>query len=127
MSAIDGVEWRTPDVFDGHLRLRLHGAPSSEPPDKDPASITIGMGTGLTHESLPLAAAVVAAIHRRKSAAPAEPERPAPDTAAEAEPQEQEGPGAIADRIREAAGLRDEGLISEEEFRAKKAQLLTEL
>lgn len=109
IDSIEGVEWRSPDVFDGHLRLKLRGVTTSEPPDKDPATITIGLGTGLTHESLPLAAAVVAAIRPPQAIA-----APAPA-------------GTVAERLRQLSALRDEGLITEEEFQEKKAQLLAEL
>lgn len=118
---IEGVEWRSPDVFDGHLRLRLREGGAAEAPDKDPASVVFGMGTGLTHESLPFAAAVVAAIE----------DAPVPVVAPSEEAQlpslDGHSPTSAADRIRQLAALRDEGLITEEEFQSKKAQLLTEL
>ncbi|WP_343947575.1 DUF4429 domain-containing protein [Nonomuraea longicatena] len=235
VSAIEGVEWRSPDIFDGYMRLKLRGVVTSEAPDQDPASITFGMGTGLTHESLPVAAAIVAAVGRVRpttiqpparptvvltapepaaltspdsavldspepavpvtpepaalafsgpgeplsaaetrhspesgdfapaasgagrppvepAASPADPrpgrpgpERPGPHQGppgprqgpSEHGPQGHSGPNpsgaaltpaaAIADRIRHLGALRDEGLISEDEFQAKKTQLLAEL
>jgi hypothetical protein len=73
-----GVRWRSPDRVHGHLRLlpreqpgalRLPPvpgvAPDDEgpcPPDQDPAAVVFGLGYGSVHESLPFAAAVLAAI-----------------------------------------------------------------
>ena len=42
-------------------------------PDQDPAAVVFGLGYGLVHESLPFAAAVVAAVQRATRT------RPAPD------------------------------------------------
>ncbi len=70
---------------------------------------------GLVHESLPFAAAVLAAVRARV---------PAPSPAsAPARPD----PGGIADRIRHLGELHDAGLLTDDEFSAKKAELLAEL
>ncbi|TXS13929.1 DUF4429 domain-containing protein [Streptomyces sp. adm13(2018)] len=54
-----GVEWRSPDVLDGHLRLVPRGGePRASRPDHDPASVVFGLGYGPVHLSLPFAAAV---------------------------------------------------------------------
>ncbi|RSS82598.1 DUF4429 domain-containing protein, partial [Streptomyces sp. WAC02707] len=81
-----GIEWRSPDVFDGHLRLLARdGGPRPTQPDHDPASVVFGLGYGLVHESLPFAAAVLAAI-RSSDRAPV--------------PVGSRTPGVVAERIR---------------------------
>ncbi|MYV69292.1 DUF4429 domain-containing protein [Streptomyces sp. SID2131] len=108
-----GVEWRSPDVFDGHLRLVLRdGGPRPTQPDHDPASVVFGLGYGLVHESLPFAAAVLAAI-RTADRAPV--------------PVGSRTPGVVAERIRHLGELHRAGLVTDEEFSAKKAELLAEL
>ncbi|WP_030040123.1 DUF4429 domain-containing protein, partial [Streptomyces resistomycificus] len=58
VSELSGVEWRSPEVFEGHLRLerRDAGAPPAQA-DQDPAAVVFGLGYGPVHESLPFAAA----------------------------------------------------------------------
>ncbi|MFF5634681.1 DUF4429 domain-containing protein [Streptomyces sp. NPDC012825] len=108
-----GVEWRSPDVFDGHLRLLFRdGGPRPTQPDHDPASLVFGLGYGLVHESLPFAAAVLAAI-RTSDRAPV--------------PVGSRTPGVVAERIRHLGELHRAGLVTDEEFSAKKAELLAEL
>ncbi|MER7914223.1 DUF4429 domain-containing protein [Streptomyces sp. NPDC096068] len=108
-----GIEWRSPDVFDGHLRLvPRDGEPRPTQPDHDPASVVFGLGYGLVHESLPFAAAVLAAI-RASDRAPV--------------PVGSRTPGAVAERIRHLGELHRAGLVTDEEFSAKKAELLAEL
>ncbi|MFJ5874526.1 DUF4429 domain-containing protein [Streptomyces sp. NPDC093088] len=108
-----GIEWRSPDVFDGHLRLVTRdGGPRPTQPDHDPASVVFGLGYGLVHESLPFAAAVLAAI-RASDRAPV--------------PVGSRTPGAVAERIRHLGELHRAGLVTDEEFSAKKAELLAEL
>jgi hypothetical protein len=68
------------------------------------------------HESLPFAAAVLAAV---REAGPA----PEPVLAGAA----RRDPADIADRIRHLGELHEAGLVTDEEFSAKKAQLLAEL
>lgn len=52
-----------PEVFDGYLRL-LRRADQQQPAqaDHDPAAVVFGLGYGPVHESLPFAAAVLAAV-----------------------------------------------------------------
>ncbi|EFH28609.1 DUF4429 domain-containing protein, partial [Streptomyces sp. SID5470] len=64
VSELTGVEWRSPEVFEGHLRL-LRGEPGPAQADQDPAAVVFGLGYGPVHESLPFAAAVLAAVRRR--------------------------------------------------------------
>ncbi|MYS25094.1 protein of unknown function [Streptomyces sp. DvalAA-14] len=66
---LSGVDWRSPELLHGHLRLlrRDTGEPGAAdgPPqaaDQDPAAVIFGLGYGPVHESLPFAAAVLAAI-----------------------------------------------------------------
>jgi hypothetical protein len=58
-----GVDWRSPELLHGYLRLlRRDGGPQPGEPDQDPAAVIFGLGYGPVHESLPFAAAVLAAI-----------------------------------------------------------------
>ncbi|MCZ7460470.1 DUF4429 domain-containing protein [Streptomyces sp. WMMC940] len=124
VSELAGVEWRSPEVFDGHLRLLLRGgAPGSGPAgpgdrpaqaDQDPAAVVFGLGYGPVHESLPFAAAVLEAV---REAAPALP-------AATAPPRD---PAGVAERMRHLGELHGAGLVTDDEFRSKKAELLAEL
>ncbi|MBT2488901.1 DUF4429 domain-containing protein [Streptomyces sp. ISL-96] len=136
---LNGVEWRSPDVFDGYLRLlrREGGAgggltPYSGPPqpaqaDQDPAAVVFGLGYGPVHESLPFAAAVLGAV-RSGSASPggvvAVEAAPVPVAVPVAGRRD---PADIAERIRHLGDLREAGLVTDEEFAAKKAELLAEL
>ncbi|ARZ70306.1 DUF4429 domain-containing protein [Streptomyces sp. HU2014] len=113
-----GVEWRSPEIAGGHLRLVPRDADprSPGPADQDPAAVVFGMGYGLVHESLPFAAAVQAAVRAgARGVPPARIPAPRPD------------PGGIADRIRHLGALHDAGLLTDDEFSAKKAELLAEL
>ncbi|WP_406127136.1 DUF4429 domain-containing protein [Streptomyces sp. NBC_00989] len=109
---LNGVEWRSPEVFEGHLRL-LRGAESFLPVDQDPAAVVFGLGYGPVHESLPFAAAVLAAVRSGRSAAVV--------------PVARRDPGDIAERIRHLGELHQAGLVTDEEFAVKKAELLAEL
>ncbi len=65
---LGGVEWRSPEQGHGHLRLLRRDpggagpAPAAGAADQDPAAVVFGLGYGAVHESLPFAAAVLAAI-----------------------------------------------------------------
>lgn len=112
---LSGVEWRSPEVFEGHLRLlrRKAGAPPAQA-DQDPAAVVFGLGYGPVHESLPFAAAVLAAV---RTSAPV----PAVSAAGRRDPAD------IAERIRHLGELHQAGLVTDEEFSSKKAELLSEL
>ncbi|MHB9862118.1 DUF4429 domain-containing protein [Streptomyces sp. YIM S03343] len=123
---LTGVEWRSPELFEGHLRLirrdggHGNGNGSAEgngtrQPDQDPAAVVFGLGYGPVHESLPFAAAVLAAV--RSSGAPATAMIPAA----------RRDPADIAERIRHLDELHRAGLVTDEEFSVKKAELLAEL
>jgi hypothetical protein len=62
---LSGLDWRSPELLHGHLRLLLRDADAGTQPgeaDQDPAAVVFGLGYGPVHESLPFAAAVLAAI-----------------------------------------------------------------
>ena len=127
VAELRGVEWRSPEVFDGYLRLLRRGgseaaAPEADPDrpgqaDHDPAAVLFGLGYGPVHESLPFAAAVLAAI-RGAGRTPV----PVPATAGDAR-----DPAVVAERIRHLGELHQAGLVTDAEFSAKKAELLAEL
>ncbi|MGP3971178.1 DUF4429 domain-containing protein [Streptomyces sp. 6N223] len=120
VSELAGVEWRSPEIAGGHLRLRRRG-PDGEPediggpPDQDPAAVVFGLGYGLVHESLPLAAAVLEAV------------RAAEPVTAGHERMRRADPADIAERIRHLGELHKAGLLTDKEFTSKKAELLAEL
>ncbi|MFF9910583.1 DUF4429 domain-containing protein [Streptomyces sp. NPDC013457] len=119
---LSGVEWRSPDVFDGYLRLLPRsGEPRSAQVDHDPAAVVFGLGYGPVHESLPFAAAVLAAIRGTGRAAATEPADALPP------PPESRDPAGVAERIRHLGELHRAGLVTDEEFAVKKAELLAEL
>ncbi|MFE1922994.1 DUF4429 domain-containing protein [Streptomyces asoensis] len=120
VSELSGVEWRSPEVFEGHLRL-LRGEAEPVQADQDPGAVVFGLGYGPVHESLPFAAAVLAAV-RGRGAAAAVPAIPAP-----AAPAPRRDPADIAERIRHLGELHVAGLVTDEEFSVKKAELLAEL
>ncbi|MFI5884518.1 DUF4429 domain-containing protein [Streptomyces sp. NPDC051554] len=112
IAGLNGVEWRSPEVFEGHLRL-LRGDESLLPVDQDPAAVVFGLGYGPVHESLPFAAAVLAAVRSARPSAVI--------------PAARRDPADVAERIRHLAELHQAGLVTDEEFSVKKAELLAEL
>ncbi|MEU6381293.1 DUF4429 domain-containing protein [Streptomyces sp. NPDC046909] len=114
---LSGVEWRSPEVFEGHLRLirRDGGVEQPAQADQDPAAVVFGLGYGPVHESLPFAAAVLAAV---RSHGP---------VAAVSAGAARRDPADIAERIRHLGELHQAGLVTDEEFSVKKAELLAEL
>lgn len=117
VAELSGVEWRSPEVFEGHLRLLRRDSADGQPAqaDQDPAAVVFGLGYGPVHESLPFAAAVLSAVRRSGpvSAVPASAPR--------------RDPADIAERIRHLSELHEAGLVTDEEFSSKKAELLAEL
>ncbi|MFE9770557.1 DUF4429 domain-containing protein [Streptomyces sp. NPDC005931] len=111
---LSGVEWRSPEVFEGHLRLLRRDAEAPAQPDQDPAAVVFGLGYGPVHESLPFAAAVLAAVRTCG---------PVPAMSAGS----RRDPADIAERIRHLGELHQAGLVTDEEFSVKKAELLAEL
>ncbi|TQK44284.1 putative oligomerization/nucleic acid binding protein [Streptomyces sp. SLBN-118] len=121
VTELSGLEWRSPEAFDGYLRLLRHGddpGDESAAPrqvDQDPASVLFGVSRGPVHESLPFAAAVLESVRNSGSA---------PVMALRAGRRD---PADIAERIRHLGELHQAGLVTDEEFSTKKAQLLAEL
>ncbi|MEU5362615.1 DUF4429 domain-containing protein [Streptomyces sp. NPDC005925] len=117
ISGLTGVDWRSPEAFEGHLRLLRRDATGGQPPqaDQDPAAVVFGLGYGTVHESLPFAAAVLAAVRRCRPA----------DTVSVPVPRRD--PADIAERIRHLGELHQAGLVTDEEFSSKKRELLAEL
>ncbi|WP_217206220.1 DUF4429 domain-containing protein [Streptomyces sp. AC550_RSS872] len=121
VAELSGVEWRSPEVFEGYLRLLrrdgVDGRPVPEQVDHDPAAVVFGLGYGPVHESLPFAAAVLAAVRDRSAGGAAVPAAAVP----------RRDPADIAERIRHLGELHQAGLVTDEEFSVKKAELLAEL
>ena len=124
---LSGVEWRSPEVFNGYLRLFAHdGDERQERPgaEHDPAAVVFGLGYGLVHESLPLAAAVLAAV---RAAEPVPALSKGARSMRAGEGPVRSDPADIADRIRHLGDLHSAGLLTDDEFCSKKAELLAEL
>ncbi|MET8470922.1 DUF4429 domain-containing protein [Streptomyces sp. NPDC006422] len=121
---LSGVEWRSPELFEGHLRLLPRDAAAEQPgqADQDPAAVVFGLGYGPVHESLPFAASVLAAV-RASGPAPPQPNALCADTTGAG----RRDPADIADRIRHLGELHQAGLVTDAEFTTKKAELLAEL
>ncbi|MGW6733126.1 DUF4429 domain-containing protein [Streptomyces sp. NPDC055013] len=119
VAELSGVEWRSPEVFEGHLRLLRRDSVDDRPApvDHDPAAVVFGLGYGPVHESLPFAAAVLSAVRDRSAGGAAVPAAAVP----------RRDPADIAERIRHLGELHQAGLVTDEEFSSKKAELLAEL
>ncbi|MEU6892016.1 DUF4429 domain-containing protein [Streptomyces sp. NPDC046557] len=104
---VTGVVWRSPEGPEGHLRLLLRDAATGEVrPDHDLAAAVFGVGYGAVHESLPFAAAVLAAVRGRRM----------PVTAA--------GPRASGgDRLHHLGELHSAGLLTDAEYSALRDRL----
>ncbi|MGY0486769.1 DUF4429 domain-containing protein [Streptomyces sp. WG-D5] len=124
VSDLSGVEWRSPELFEGHLRLLPRDAAGEQPgqADQDPAAVVFGLGYGPVHESLPFAASVLAAV---RAAGPASPQATA--LRGESAGAGRRDPADIADRIRHLGELHQAGLVTDAEFTTKKAELLAQL
>ncbi|MEU6216445.1 DUF4429 domain-containing protein [Streptomyces sp. NPDC047022] len=124
VTGLSGVEWHSPEISKGHLRLlrRETAGPEGTAADQDPAAVVFGLGYGPVHESLPFAAAVLAAA-RATGGVPAMVPAGVSSVAAGA----RRDPADIAERIRHLGELHAAGLVTDEEFSSKKAELLAEL
>ncbi|MEU8567501.1 DUF4429 domain-containing protein [Streptomyces pathocidini] len=138
-----GVEWRSPELFDGYLRLvqrheeknightehagRIALPVQPRQTDQDPAAVVFGLGYGPVHESLPFAAAVLEAVRAAEPDEDAAAARPHPRPALAPVGEGRPDPADIADRIRHLGALHEAGLLTDDEFSAKKAELLAEL
>jgi hypothetical protein len=147
VAELQGVEWRSPEAFDGYLRLvrrdghtthaaqTAHGTQAAEPAplqaDHDPAAVVFGLGYGPVHESLPFAAAVLAAVRGAANGAgtagPAAPRNVTPVPVHAMAAPARHDPADVAERIRHLGELYQAGLVTDDEFSAKKAELLAEL
>lgn len=120
VSELAGIEWRSPEALDGHLRLLPRdGSEVRAAADQDPAAVLFGLGYGPVHESLPFAAAVLESVRRTGSA----PAVPAPVLVNAG----RRDPADIAERIHHLGELHRAGLVTDDEYSAKKAELLAEL
>jgi hypothetical protein len=123
---LEDVEWRPPGAG-GHLRLRRRGVTHPEEADQDPAAVVFGLGYGLLHESLPFAASVLEAVRAAEPVMALDGSgrdiggSPGGGQTVRADPAD------IAERIRHLGELHESGLLTDEEFSGKKAQLLAEL
>lgn len=127
VAELRGVEWRSPEDFNGYLRLlpREDGGDDERlEAEHDPAAVMFGLGYGLVHESLPLAASVLAAVRFAETVSASASPPHARETAAEAG---RPDPADIAERIRHLGELHSAGLLTDDEFGSKKAELLAEL
>ncbi|WP_055564358.1 DUF4429 domain-containing protein [Streptomyces atriruber] len=122
---LSGIEWRSPEVFEGHLRLLRRETPVAQPAqaDQDPAAVVFGLGYGPVHESLPFAASVLAAVRASSSALNSD----GVGSGASATPSVRRDPADIAERIRHLGELHQAGLLTDDEFTMKKTELLAEL
>ncbi|WP_411105362.1 DUF4429 domain-containing protein [Streptomyces sp. cmx-4-9] len=101
LSDLAGVEWCSPEGSRGHLRLlprEPRQSPADPRPDHDLAAAVFGVGYGAVHESLPFAAAVLAALRGRAPAAAVP--RPRPDD----------------ERLRHLGELHGAGLLTDAEY-----------
>ncbi|MFJ6798728.1 DUF4429 domain-containing protein [Streptomyces sp. NPDC091268] len=109
LTSLTGIEWRSPEGPGGHLRLLLRDGPRDPRPDHDLASATFGVGAGAVHESLPFAAAVLAALRGRTPVAAVPRPRPADD-----------------DRLRHLGELYAAGLLTDAEYAALRDRFAAE-
>ncbi|WP_314172440.1 DUF4429 domain-containing protein [Streptomyces winkii] len=128
VSELEGVEWRSPEIASGHLRVlpRRGRPPENGEPDKDPASVVFGIGYGLVHESLPFAASVLEAVRAAEPATVAGASNPS-GSSRHGHSGTRADPADIAERIRHLKELHEAGLVTDDEFDKKKADLLSEL
>ncbi|MFD9359357.1 DUF4429 domain-containing protein [Streptomyces sp. NPDC060031] len=108
LAALTGVEWFSPDRPGGHLRLLPRDSARDPRPDHDLASATFGVGAGAVHESLPFAAAVLAALRGRTPVAAVPRPRPADD------------------RLRHLGELHTAGLLTDAEYSALRDRFAAE-
>lgn len=127
---LENVEWRSPEGLSGHLRLRPRGAETLAVADQDPASVVFGLGYGSVYESLPFAASVLEAVRGADPVmameTPVAHSAHTPQQQPQQPPQRSD-PAAVAERIRHLGDLHEAGLLTDDEFTTKKAELLAEL
>lgn len=111
LAALAGVEWASPEGPGGHLRLLLRDGAADPRPDHDLASAVFGVGYGAVHESLPFAAAVLAALRARTPVAAV----PGARTARSGD-----------DRLRHLGELHGAGLLTDAEYAALRDRFAAE-
>ncbi|MFF3018676.1 DUF4429 domain-containing protein [Streptomyces sp. NPDC057939] len=106
LTSVTGVEWTSPDrPGGGHLRLVPRDTTTDARPDHDLAAAVFGVGYGAVHESLPFAAAVLAALGARTPVASVPSAGPSED-----------------DRLRHLTELHGAGLLTDAEYSALRAR-----
>lgn len=123
LAELEGVEWHAPEGASGSMRLKVRGRRMPLDPNKDPASVVFSLGYGATHQSLPFAAAVLAALGSSGGSGTPEAIEASKSPEAPAAPRWNE----VTELIARLGELRDAGVLSEEEFQAKKTELLSRL
>ncbi|MFE9483000.1 DUF4429 domain-containing protein [Streptomyces spororaveus] len=108
LAALTGVEWCSPEGPGGHLRLLQRDTTGDPRPDHDLAAAVFGTGYGAVHESLPFAAAVLAALRARTPVA--------------AVPRARSGD----DRLRHLSELHTAGLLTDAEYAALRDRFAAE-
>ncbi|MEU9029262.1 DUF4429 domain-containing protein [Streptomyces sp. NPDC048383] len=106
LTSLTGVEWASPDrPGGGHLRFLPRDTTTDARPDHDLAAAVFGVGYGAVHESLPFAAAVLAALRARTPVASVPSSGPSED-----------------DRLRHLTELHGAGLLTDAEYSALRAR-----
>ncbi|WP_337662126.1 MULTISPECIES: DUF4429 domain-containing protein [Actinoalloteichus] len=132
---ISVVEWSPPTALGGFFRITLSdgtGLSARKPdnpamrgmPDKDPYALAYGLGDGSVADLL-FAAELhtrIVAARQRAELLPAEPAVPVSETATIADRADD-----VVEAIRKLGGLHEAGLLTDEEFSQKKAELLDRL
>uniref|UniRef100_A0AAU2JLP0 DUF4429 domain-containing protein n=1 Tax=Streptomyces sp. NBC_00049 TaxID=2903617 RepID=A0AAU2JLP0_9ACTN len=108
LAALTGVEWHSPGGPGGHLRLLLRDTTGDPRPDHDLAAAVFGVGYGAVHESLPFAAALLAAVRDRAALASV--------------PRARSGD----DRLRHLSELHSAGLLTDAEYVALRDRFAAE-
>ncbi|OKK19420.1 hypothetical protein AMK16_14990 [Streptomyces sp. CB00455] len=114
LADLTGVQWSSPDGPGGHLRLLLREpghAPADPRPDHDLAAAVFGVGYGAVHESLPFAAAVLAALRART---------PVASVASVATPRH------FGERLQHLSELHSAGLLTDAEYAALRDRFTAE-
>jgi hypothetical protein len=113
-----GVLTIHPHVVDA--AIARYGAAGHGSPQQSPNAISFATKPGsMVADRVEVLRGLVAAAQGAPPTSPAAVGHPAPAVASSADT-----PGEIADEIRDLGQLRDDGLLTEEEFQAKKTELL---
>ncbi|WP_327262321.1 DUF4429 domain-containing protein [Streptomyces sp. NBC_01232] len=110
LAALTGVEWCSPQGPGGHLRLMVRDTTGDPRPDHDLSAAVFRVGYGAVHESLPFAAAVLAAVRGGRT------------PVAAAVPRARSGD----DRLRHLSELHAAGLLTDAEYAALRDRFAAE-